>query len=78
MMLKTLMQLFYIDVVIQQNIAIIIQKTSGSLWQYYRDELALTNASAIANFHAANNSASFKTEKEMTGVTTAVGKKMLK
>ena len=78
MMLKTLMQLFFIDVVIQQNIAIIIQKTSGSLWQYYRDELALTNASAITNFHAANNSALFKTEKKLKGVTTAVGKKMLK
>ena len=33
-------------------------KTSGSLWQYYRDELALNNG-AIVNFHATNNSASF-------------------
>ena len=31
-------------------------KTSGSLWQCYRDEPALTNAGAIANFYAANNS----------------------
>ena len=29
-------------------------KTPGSLWQYYRDEPALTNAGAIANFHAAD------------------------
>ena len=35
-------------------------KTSGSLWQYYRDEPALTNAGAIANFHAADNGAPFK------------------
>ena len=33
-------------------------KTSGSLWQYYRDELALNNG-AIVNFHATNNSVSF-------------------
>ena len=31
-------------------------KTSGSLWQYYRDEPALTDGGAIANFHAADNS----------------------
>ena len=37
-------------------------KISGSLWQYYRDESSLTNAGAIANFHAANNSGSFKLE----------------
>ena len=35
-------------------------KTSGSLWQYERDEPALTDAGAIANFHIADNSASFK------------------
>ena len=34
-------------------------KTSGSLWQYYRSEPTLTDASTIANFHAADNSASF-------------------
>ena len=37
-------------------------KTSGSLWQCYTDEPALTNAGAIANFHVANNSALFKFE----------------
>ena len=35
-------------------------KTSESLWKDYRDEPALTDAGTIANFHAANNSASFK------------------
>ena len=35
-------------------------KTSGCLWQCYRDEPALANAGDIANFHAASNSASFK------------------
>ena len=34
-------------------------KTSESLWQYYRDEPALTTAGGIANFHATENSASF-------------------
>ena len=33
-------------------------KTSGSLWQYYGDEPAFTNAGAIANFHAAYSSTS--------------------
>ena len=33
-------------------------KTSRSLWQYYRDEPALTDAGALANFPC--NSASFK------------------
>ena len=31
-------------------------KTSGRLWQYYRDETALTDADTIPNFHAANDS----------------------
>ena len=44
-------------------------KTSGSLWQYYRDEPTLTNADAITNFHAADNSASFKFKQKITGVT---------
>ena len=35
-------------------------ETSGSFWQYYRDEPDLTDASAIANIHAANNSSLFK------------------
>ena len=35
-------------------------KSSGSLWQYYRDELALTDAGSVANFSAAYNSSLFK------------------
>ena len=30
-------------------------KTSGSLWQYYRDEPVLTPSGAIASFHTADN-----------------------
>ena len=50
-------------------------KTSGSLWQYYRDEPTLTDAGAVANFHAADNRASFKFKQKITGVD---GRKMLK
>ena len=35
-------------------------KTSGSLWQYYKDESALNNAGNIIDFPNDNNSASFK------------------
>ena len=35
-------------------------KTSGGLWQYYRDELPLNNNANIIDFPADNNSASFK------------------
>ena len=38
-------------------------KTSGSLWQYYRDEPALADAGTIADFSATDNSASFKFKK---------------
>ena len=35
-------------------------KSSGSLWQYYRDEPSLTDAGAIQDFTSANqNSKSF-------------------
>ena len=37
-------------------------KTSGSLWQYYRDEPALTDAVAVSNFSAASNSALFNSK----------------
>ena len=53
-------------------------ETSGSIWQYYRDEPALTNAGAIANFSAAYNNASFKFKQKTTGKTTAGVQKMLK
>ena len=42
-------------------------KTSGSLWQYYRDEPALTNAGAPDNFP--DNNASFKYKQKLTGST---------
>ena len=47
-------------------------QTSGSLWQYYRDEPALTDDGAIAEFSAADNSASFKYKLKITGVETMV------
>ena len=50
-------------------------KTLRSLWQYYSYEPALTDTSAIANFHAAGNSASFKLKKTTTWVTGDDGTK---
>ena len=38
-------------------------KTSGSLWQYYRDEPALINADARNSF--AGNSVSFKYKQKL-------------
>ena len=40
-------------------------KTSASLWQYYRDQSALTDASTIDNFPG--KSASFKFKQKVTG-----------
>ena len=45
------------------------------MWQYYRDEPALTNPYAVANFHTADNSASFKFKQKITGVTGDDGTK---
>ena len=43
-------------------------KTSGSLWQFYRDEPFITDNGAIADFPAdKNNSASFKYKTKITG-----------
>ena len=53
-------------------------KTSGILWQYYRDEPALTNAGAITNFHAADKSVSFKFKQKRTVKTAADGTKDVK
>ena len=53
-------------------------KISRSLWQYYRNEPVLTDADAIANFYAADNSALFKFKQKITGVTDDDGTKMLK
>ena len=50
-----------------KDIDIVLPKPPGSLWQYYRDEPTLTNAGDIANFHAANNSASFQFKQKITG-----------
>ena len=61
----------YIDVVMPMYNLIeysnIYSKKSGSLWQYYRGELALTNVGFITSFHASNNSASFKFRQKITG-----------
>ena len=43
----------------------------GSFWKYYRDEPTLTNAGAIATFHAANNSASFKFKQKISKTAAA-------
>ena len=53
-------------------------KTSRSSWQYYRDEPALTDVGSIANFHTADNSASFEFKQKITGVTDYDGTKTLK
>ena len=42
-------------------------KTSGSLWQYYRDKPALTDADALDDFPG--NSASFKFKQKIIGST---------
>ena len=48
-------------------------KTSGSLWQYYRDEPAFTNAGTLNDFPG--NSASFKFKQKVTGSTGNDGTK---
>ena len=42
-------------------------KTSGSLWQYYRDEPDLTDAGVVDN--SPGNSTSFKFKQKITGQT---------
>ena len=51
-------------------------KTSGRLWQYYRNEPDLTYAGAIDNFWTADDSASFKFKQKITGATDDDGTKM--
>ena len=51
-------------------------KTSGSLWHYYRDETALTDAGVPHNFPG--NSASFKYKQKITGLTGNNGTKAVK
>ena len=50
-------------------------KSSGSLLQYYRDEIALANNGVIAEFSAADNSALFKFKQKITGVADNNGRK---
>ena len=51
-------------------------KTSGNLWQYYKDEPALNGNGEIVDFPANNNnSASFKFKKQVTGQTGNGGTK---
>ena len=51
-------------------------KTSGRLWQYYRDKPALTDAGTADNFPG--NSALFKFKQEITGTTGVHGTKKVK
>ena len=72
-----------IDVVIPMHSLIeysnAYSKTSGSLWQYYRDEPALHNNWNIIDFpDDNNNSASFKFKQKITGQTGTVAQKMPK
>ena len=51
-------------------------KTSGSLWQYYRDDPALDNNNNIIDFLAINNSSiSFKFKQQITRQTGNGGTK---
>ena len=50
-------------------------KSSWSLLQYYRDEIALANNGVIAEFSAADNSALFKFKQKITGVADNNGRK---
>ena len=53
-------------------------KTSGSIWQYYRDEPALDNNNNIIDFPANNkNIILFKFKQQITGQTGNGGKKNL-
>ena len=44
-------------------------KTSGSLWQYYRDELAVNNNGVIIDVSEDTDSASFKSKQKITSQT---------
>ena len=48
----------------------VYSKTSGSLWQYYRDEPALDNKKNIIDFsHGNNNIMLFEFKQQITGQT---------
>ena len=70
----------YIDVIMPMHNLIEYSnnysKTSVSLWQYYRDERALTNAGNLKKSHDGdNNNASFKFKQKITGKTADGGTK---
>ena len=44
----------------------VYSKTSGSLWQYYRDEPAIDNNNNIIDFPVYSNSISFKYKQQIT------------
>ena len=57
----------------------VYQKTSVSLWQYFRDEAALDNNNNIIDFPAKNNnSISFKYKQQITEQARNGGKKNVK
>ena len=52
------------------NYSDVYSKTSGSSWQYYRDEPTIDNNDNIIDLHAnSNNSASFKFKQQITRQT---------
>ena len=50
-------------------------KTSGSLWQYYRDEPAINDNGDVIDFPADNNNNSSKFKQQITGKTGNGGTK---
>ena len=54
---------------------VIIQKTSGSLWQYFKDIPAVDNNNVIVNFTDNNLTDSFNFKVKMTGQTEDNGTK---
>ena len=52
-----------------------ISKTSGSLWQYFKDIPAVDNNNAIVNFAENNLTVSFNFKRKITGQTKDDGTK---
>ena len=53
---------------------IIVQKTSGSLWQYCKKIAAVNNTGDIVNFNGANATDSFNFETKIAGHTDNNGR----
>ena len=73
----------YIDIIMPMHNLMeyneVYLKTSRSLWQYCRDELALNNNNNLIDFPANNNKyISFKFKQQITEQTGNGGTKMLK